>query len=507
MNDVITFDGTPAKRSDCRYIKGEYFIKNKQCFYINDKWFRISSKFITFDHENKNYVHIDYANQYLINGIVKLLPSIEFGYFTPNPYNNIFVPFLDKVLINVDLCNFNNPFYTISNNVVVKVGNPTGMKVTRYENIPYNYNSSDTMYMFDNTKSTSYYKSLFDLSYNKLNHSYGIEYETANGTIPESFCLRYGLIPLKDGSLRTANFTPYEYATIPLQNHEVFNVTKKHTELLNQYCEINHKASLHIHQGHNVNNIDKEYIIAYYILVTNLQKEIFSLFPSFVARSSTVGKDKDYCKPLPAFKTLLNAYTDIGGNTIANNTPFNFTDSNINLLYSAIYYFLEGSVLDPDISINNLGLKESHALNPNNNYKWHINSRYYICNFIPLIFSNKRTIEWRLHTSTFNFTKISNFIMMIETFANFVHTYKREIINNEFNHNLDLSLMYILRKSLPLSKYEYLMSYIKWRQDKCINYTYSKSLDNSLSLYELATNGLNDKIDDARINDNNILLF
>jgi hypothetical protein len=97
--------------------------------------------------------------------------------------------------------------------------------------------------------------------------------------------------------------------------------------------------------------------------------------------------------------------------------------------------------------------------------------------------------------------------MMIETFANFVHTYKREIINNEFNHNLDLSLMYILRKSLPLSKYEYLMSYIKWRQDKCINYTYSKSLDNSLSLYELATNGLNDKIDDARINDNNILLF
>jgi len=57
LNEVVkTFDGTPALRSNCKFIKGEYYEKNRQCFYIDGQWYRINSGKIVYDHAAGCYV-------------------------------------------------------------------------------------------------------------------------------------------------------------------------------------------------------------------------------------------------------------------------------------------------------------------------------------------------------------------------------------------------------------------------------------------------------------------
>ena len=41
---IITFDGTPAVRTNCRKIKNEFYEINRQCFKMSDdKWHRINN--------------------------------------------------------------------------------------------------------------------------------------------------------------------------------------------------------------------------------------------------------------------------------------------------------------------------------------------------------------------------------------------------------------------------------------------------------------------------------
>lgn len=474
-NIVTSYDGTQAKRSDCRFIKGEYYIKNKQCFLFNGKWIRINSKYIVFDHENKAYLHID-DSHHLIEGVIDINndKSFIFGKFSPNIYNNGSI--LEEssgntfTIINIDIALNNN--YIFSNNILIKNNKSKILnKVVSYNNLPYNYSSSDTMMYFNNTKNTIYYKNILNTNnFIYLHNSYGIEYETDNGTIPESLCLRYGLIPLRDGSLRKDGYIPYEYATIPLNGNEVFSITKKHTGLLKTYCKLNHMSSLHFHQGNH--ELSKEYILAYYNTCYLLQDEIYSLFPSYVARSTEIGKDKDYCKKIHSLQELVQ-HSNID---YKSNLP---EEKQIQLLYAALYYFLEGTHIPAD---NELYLKTNHASNPNNNSKWHINQRYYAVNFIPLLFSNKRTIEWRLHTPTFNFNKIASFIMLLDAIASFVQKNKKDLALFKINK---LTINDVLANEFSHSKRQYLNTYFNWRKINCINYNQIKQRE--ILLDELVT--------------------
>ena len=90
MEKITPFDGTVANKKDCRYIKGEFYKKNEQCFYIDGLWYRINSGYIAFDYEDQSWKLI--KNSSMINGIVNYNENTEeviLGYFTPNQYTNI----------------------------------------------------------------------------------------------------------------------------------------------------------------------------------------------------------------------------------------------------------------------------------------------------------------------------------------------------------------------------------------------------------------------------------
>ena len=139
-----------------------------------------------------------------------------------------------------------------------------------------------------------------------LNHSYGIEFETHDGFIPEYQIYDSGLIPLRDGSLRHDSIQPYEYATIPMDGKDTLSMVEKQSKVLAEHCKIDPtRSSLHVHQGQH--ELTPEYVIAYYKLATLLQEELYSMFPSYVKNSASV-KGKDYCSPIPTLLELRKHY-------------------------------------------------------------------------------------------------------------------------------------------------------------------------------------------------------
>lgn len=88
---------------------------------------------------------------------------------------------------------------------------------------------------------------------------------------------------------------------------------------------------------------------------------------------------------------------------------------------------------------------------------------YAICNIIPLIFGNKKTIEFRIHTPTFDVNKIIPFIYLNTAIIDFVVKYQSNILkNSSFLNQRDLS--YIIGDTYKGDLYESLIAYINTRK-------------------------------------------
>lgn len=86
---IIKYNKEKALKINCRKIKGEYYEKNKDCFFINNKWYRLNSGYIEFDHEKQEYV---LKNENMIEGVVDFKDNKNVkGFFTPNIYENVTV--------------------------------------------------------------------------------------------------------------------------------------------------------------------------------------------------------------------------------------------------------------------------------------------------------------------------------------------------------------------------------------------------------------------------------
>jgi hypothetical protein len=86
---IKKYNGQEALLSNCRKMNGQFYEKNIDCFFINNKWYRIDSGLIVFDYEKQEY---SLKNSELINGVVDYdeeLGVIREGYFTPNIYENV----------------------------------------------------------------------------------------------------------------------------------------------------------------------------------------------------------------------------------------------------------------------------------------------------------------------------------------------------------------------------------------------------------------------------------
>ena len=93
---VKSINGVFAFRDECILINKQYYIKNTDCFLLeNGKWYRKESPLILYDYELKTY-RLKSNMKECIHGIVNLknkndlnnLHSYEFGLFTQNNKTN-----------------------------------------------------------------------------------------------------------------------------------------------------------------------------------------------------------------------------------------------------------------------------------------------------------------------------------------------------------------------------------------------------------------------------------
>lgn len=584
LNIIHTFDGSTALREKCKKIKGKYYEENRQCFFVNGRWYRINSGFIEKDWGiNKWILKSDTRN--LSEGIVDFNTSSDkpiWGKFTSSRLDNVIgeeVKISDKcetveenkfsyqlkyTPTNTDFTNQyiasteeDEFFASIEDNISDSIDEETGLNFSEYSNesgfvsaltnigdrnlnfqqlsnalaryreyqrttgirpiirrntdlrndsevkwksssnsrINYvnylneevaikcglvedvstgNFHFKDTFkdynepgvrsfrgYNFSINYQAKYkiaefseiynlYNKFYDSDISKLlcGRTFGIEFESSRGNIPERHLWKNGLIALRDGSI-----TSYEYSTIPLSGQTGLNSIKKHCELLQKYTLIDKNCSLHIHLGNLP--ISKEFFMSTYILNNSLEDEIYSMFPPYYKET---GKFKstghNYCNPLRKFR-------------------FTKEDS-LDTKFDRIYQYYSSGM-----PFENFEPRE----HPNDNRgtsKWRVGpARYHFISFLPYLFGNSKTIEFRIHGPSQNPTKILNWLFITNAILEYSIRYSNMIIDKSTTtllyKNITLAdIISIIYKDNP-NVIKYLIEYIEYRKE---------FIQNSVNKYE-----------------------
>ena len=467
---VITIKGEELPISQCRkfnklyYKLGDINIQNSgDCYLINGKCYREETGLIVYNYSIKEYVIL---NDNLLQGVVDVADgNLIIGYFNNNTkYSKI----TDKNgkshwLYNVEIFNNNKEyrehlstgnFYHISTLQAWKFNKIEFPNKNYKYSLPYdskgiignnlkNYNENYNPEISQNIKN---YAPLLE------NLSFGLEFETTKGHIPDRVLNQYGLIPLRDGSI-----SGIEYVTVPMEGEKGLQCTadilkelKKRTSYSDETC------SLHLHLG-NIPRT-KEFILAFFKVGMKIQDEMFQMFPLYKKYNYHI-KNKNYSAPLPTFEILSQLDPIIDSRNI---------DENFGILYK---YLSMGQ--DFKSVGNNLENVLSHPADPNGNQKWLVKCRYFLYNLVPLIFGNKQTIEFRIHTPTYDVNKILPFIFMNSLIVNFVIRNQKLILNRKNFINsyglLDILYTQIDQYDIPnRNKFKDLMySYIEVRKNYC----------------------------------------
>lgn len=493
VKEIIKFDGKPALRENCKRIDGEYYEINIDCFLIaNDKgelkWTRKNTGRISFNYNTQSWELTKKLrdNPNYVEGIYN--ENKDRGYFLLNPYENIVL--LEKsnetetdgvICLNKELAeklgyieDFRTGCYLNSKNLTANgkkiIQSKSIQSYPKIKKLAYNADNNNS-YFLNVIKQYNENKKFLRLDdYTtqaaKLlgNLSYGLEIETSNGYIPYNLLAPLGIVPLKDGSLRDEHgVEPYEYTTVPLSGETGLQTIKEQFYELNKRCEINHKCSLHIHIG-SIPKRNMEFIIALYKLAYNIQDEIFEMFPYYKTYPEQCGFHKNYCAKLPDLQ--LNNYKFNKGNM----TPSE-AKKMVKSAFDKIYWW--GS--DQTINETNSEWNLDTCLHPKGNTeKWNYYARYHWLNFHNFIFSNRHTIEFRVHTPTLNFTKASNWLFITAGIIQFAEQFTNEILRDEVEFNLKTVLSCYKNyffKSFYENDYsnkvsDYLINYVNFRKKK-----------------------------------------
>ena len=271
-NLIITFDGTIAKKDDCRYIKGDFYERNRQCFFIGGRWYRINSGYIVYDHEKLTYA---LKNSSLVRGIVGTNDDEwEIGFFTENPSKNISVMIghSEIIALSEDVVKKKNlvevqlnstDIFTDEKTKSLLTINPSLIKCYKQlDSLP--YSSKDLLeetteaynkFYFNHKKPDEYSPFIQDSSVIGLIGTFGIEFESQKGRIPNRYLYRLGLIPLRDGSIEGD-----EYATIPFRGKiRDLRALEDIVDIMRKYISIDAENSLHVHT--KIQDFSKEFFI------------------------------------------------------------------------------------------------------------------------------------------------------------------------------------------------------------------------------------------------------
>lgn len=433
---VITIKGEELPISQCRkfnkiyYKLGNINIQNSgDCYLIGDKCYREETGLVVYNYSIKQYVILDST---IHKGVVDIIDNLLItGYFNADIKSTIVI---DKntnmyYLFNPDVLKNSKEyreqlstgkFYHISRLPSYKFNEIIFPSKDYKYNLPYdskgiighnlkNYNENYNPEISENIKN---YTPLLE------NLSFGLEFETTKGFIPNRILDQYGLIPLRDGSI-----SGIEYVTVPMEGEKGLQCTADILKVLKERTEYNDDTcSLHLHLG-NIPRT-KEFILAFFKVGMKIQDEMFQMFPLYKKYNYHI-KNKNYSAPLPTYEILSQLDPIINSNNI---------DENFNIVYK--YLSMGQDFKSVGNSLENV---LSHPADPNSNQKWNIKPRYFLFNLIPLIFGNKQTIEFRIHTPTYDINKIIPFIFMNSLIVNFtIKNQERILKNKSFLNNYDL---------------------------------------------------------------------
>ena len=214
-------------------------------------------------------------------------------------------------------------------------------------------------------------------------YTFGLEFETNTGVIPEDICFRDGLIPLRDGSI-----AGNEYSTVVLKGEEGFNLLYQQLKTLREYTRFDKECSLHIHMGGFPLNQEK--ILSLYNLCFALQREIQTALPDYTFYTAKYkSSQKDYCKLLPeSFSNFDDYYR----------------------AFTGVNFFGD--------------LQQAHPHDVERARKWQIHERYYWANLLNLIcYKVNKTMEFRMLRPTYNLEKILFWMYVFNAIMEYAEKY------------------------------------------------------------------------------------
>lgn len=257
----------------------------------------------------------------------------------------------------------------------------------------------------------------------EMQYTFGLEFETSSGCIPEPVCFRDGLIPLRDGSINGP-----EYSTVVLQGNKGVNLLYQQIETLKKYTHFNKECALHIHLGGYP--VDRAFIFTLYSLCYHLESDFIKMTNRDVFNTSRYkNTGKDYCNTLDEYSTFPDMFYGLVGKS--------YEDS----------------------------LTSAHPDDIDRNQKWHIHSRYKCVNFINMLcYKSPKTVEFRFLRPTYNFTKIYTWLLLFNAILRFAEALTKKFgecsYNNIYNYCrkecIQFDLKSICQSVYPSSLAEYL---------------------------------------------------
>ncbi len=420
LKTVKTVTGETEYRKNCRKIKDKYYVQDEQCFLIGKTWYAFNSKLITFDYEKG--VHVLIKDTPLVYGAVgfKRDGQPEYGYFTENKYNNILVSipsvgsikcFNEETLIKGGYVeNLSDGLWLYKKGLTATqaehLNQIAGRKVYRDKG----YNIEDNAEEFKQ-KVESFDKYPTKISGTAMRYarllgetSFGCENETSMGYIPDYIQNRTGLIICRDGSIDNA-----EYVTVPMRGAKGLVNLKNIAVELAKRCATDLKCSFHIHFGTLPD--DRLFIVALYALAIRIQDEIFTMFPGYKTDWQKF-KKKDYCQKVRKL--------GIGLLKESNKEEYaQYVDD----AYYRIHKFLNDGN-EPDDQFNRQNHRHVRTA------KWERAGRYYWLNFMNMFFSDRKTMEFRLHHATVNGQKMVNWLFICNAILKYAQKYPRKILSS-----------------------------------------------------------------------------
>lgn len=138
-----------------------------------------------------------------------------------------------------------------------------------------------------------------------LKYTFGLEFETSQGFVPEDICYRDGLVPLRDGSI-----SGLEYSTVVLEGNTGLNLLRQQVADLKEHTCFDKECALHVHMGGYP--LTPKAIFVFYTIACLLEGEFQGFIPRYSFRTSAYkASGKDYCNPLPHFSTFEALYKGI----------------------------------------------------------------------------------------------------------------------------------------------------------------------------------------------------